>query len=64
LAYEEDRNADVDANVVMAEPDAYVEVQGTGEHGTFPRAGLDHLLDLAGQGLTEIFAAQRRVLAR
>ena len=30
LAYLEDRDAEVDANVVMLEPDAFVEVQGTG----------------------------------
>ena len=28
----------VDANVVMLEPDRFVEVQGTGEHGSFSRA--------------------------
>jgi ribonuclease PH len=64
LAYEEDRDAEVDANVVVAEPDQYVEVQGTGEHGTFDRAGLDALLEMAGRGLKEIFAAQRRALGR
>jgi ribonuclease PH len=64
LEYEEDRAAVVDANVVMAEPDQYVEVQGTGEHGTFGRGSLDQLLALADTGLREIFAAQRRVLGR
>lgn len=64
LVYEEDRTAEVDANVVMAEPDQYVEVQGTGEHGTFGRDGLERLLDLAARGLKEIFAAQRRALGR
>ena len=37
LAYLEDKDAGVDANVVMLEPDRFVEVQGTGEHG--PSAG-------------------------
>ena len=64
LAYEEDRDAEVDANIVMAEPDQYVEVQGTGEHGTFGRDGLDRLLKVADRGLKEIFAAQRRALDR
>ncbi len=63
LAYVEDRDAEVDANVVMLEPDAFVEVQGTGEHGTFSRGDLDHLLDLAQAGLGQLFAAQRQVLA-
>jgi ribonuclease PH len=62
LAYLEDRDAEVDANVVMLEPDQFVEVQGTGEHGTFGRAQLGTLLDLAERACGELFAAQRRVL--
>ncbi|HET7380518.1 MAG TPA: ribonuclease PH, partial [Gaiellales bacterium] len=41
LCYAEDRDAQVDANVVVADPDLLVEVQGTAEHGTFDRAQLD-----------------------
>ncbi len=63
LAYLEDRDADVDANVVMLEPDALVEVQGTGEHGTFSRAELSALLDLADGGLQQLFALQRAAIA-
>ena len=62
LAYLEDRDAEVDANIVMLEPDAYVEVQGTGEQGTFDRTELDGLLDLANVGLMELFALQRTAL--
>jgi ribonuclease PH len=62
LSYAEDRIADVDANVVVAEPDRLVEVQGTGERGTFSRTDLDRLLDLAHAGLSRIFAAQRATL--
>ncbi|HVO34645.1 MAG TPA: ribonuclease PH [Gemmatimonadales bacterium] len=64
LAYAEDRTAEVDANVVVAEPDALVEVQGTGEHGTFSRKDLDAMLDLALAGTARIFAAQRAALGR
>ena len=64
LAYAEDRNADVDANVVVAEPDRFVEVQGTGEKGTFNRADLGRLLDLAATGTARLFAAQRAALGR
>lgn len=63
LCYLEDRDAEVDANVVMLEPDAFVEVQGTGEHGTFARKDLDRLLDLAQGGLNELFALQRSAIA-
>src|SRR5262245_135688 len=57
LAYAEDKGAEVDANVVVADPDAFVEVQGTGEEGTFNRAELDQLLDLAMKGTRQLFAA-------
>ena len=62
LAYLEDRDAGVDANVVILHPADYVEVQGTGEHGTFSRTQLNRLLDLAGAGISELFAAQKQVL--
>ncbi|HWO89380.1 MAG TPA: ribonuclease PH [Gemmatimonadales bacterium] len=62
LCYAEDRSAEVDANVVVVEPDRFVEVQGTGEHGTFGRADLDQLLDLALAGTSRLFAAQREAL--
>ena len=63
LAYLEDRDAEVDANVVMLEPNDFVEVQGTGENGTFNRAELDALLDLAQGGLQQLFALQRTAIA-
>jgi ribonuclease PH len=62
LAYTEDRDAGVDANIVMREPDDFVEVQGTGEHGTFTRAELDRLVDAAHRGIKTLFGAQRRAL--
>ena len=62
LAYLEDRDAGVDANIVMLEPAQFVEVQGTGEHGTFSRAELGSLVDLAERACAELFAAQRRAL--
>lgn len=62
LEYAEDVRADVDANVVMASADRFVEVQGTGEHGTFARGELDTLLDLAHAGIRMLDAAQARAL--
>jgi ribonuclease PH len=62
LDYPEDVAADVDMNVVMSSEGRYVEVQGTGEHGTFARGDLDRLLDLASRGIHEIDAAQQRAL--
>jgi ribonuclease PH len=63
LNYAEDKGAGVDANVVVAHPDTFVEVQGTGEQGTFSRKELDKLLDLALAGTAQIFAAQKAALA-
>jgi ribonuclease PH len=62
LDYVEDVAADVDMNVVMSSEGRFVEVQGTGEHGTFGRESLDQLLDLATSGIRDIDAAQQRAL--
>ena len=62
LDYPEDVAADVDMNVVMSSEQRYVEVQGTGEHGTFARQELDTLLGLAARGCQLIDAAQVRAL--
>ena len=64
LAYAEDKDAGVDANIVMVEPAEFVEVQGTGEHSTFTRGQLETLLDLAESGIADLFQAQRKVLGR
>jgi len=62
LDYEEDVAAAVDMNVVMSSEGRFVEVQGTGEHGTFDRAELDGLLELAVAGIRQLDAAQQRAL--
>jgi ribonuclease PH len=62
LDYDEDVRAGVDMNVVMSSEGRFVEVQGTGEHGTFDRQELDALLALAVKGLRELDLAQRRAL--
>jgi ribonuclease PH len=63
LDYEEDVRAEVDMNVVMSSEGKFVEVQGTGEHGTFDRAQLDHLLELAISGIHSLDAAQTKALS-
>ncbi len=70
LPYEEDARAAVDMNIVMAQPvdgpaDAaatFVEVQGTGEHGTYSRSQLDALVDAATHGLRQLFVLQTQAL--
>jgi ribonuclease PH len=62
LDYEEDVRAEVDMNVVMSSEGKFVEVQGTGEHGTFDRSQLDHLLELAMSGIRSLDSAQTAAL--
>lgn len=63
LDYEEDVRAEVDMNVVMSSEGKFVEVQGTGEHGTFDRSQLDQLLELAISGIRALDAAQTSALS-
>lgn len=63
LDYEEDVRAEVDMNVVMSSEGQFVEVQGTGEHGTFDRAQLDQLLELAISGIRSLDTAQTKALS-
>jgi len=62
LDYREDSSASVDLNLVRLGGGGLVEVQGTGEGGTFSRAGLDTMLDLAEKGLDQLTGLQRESL--
>ena len=64
LDYAEDVRAEVDMNVVMTSEGRFVEVQGTGEHGTFDRSALDALVELASRGIGELLEMQRSAAAR
>ena len=63
LPYEEDSRAEVDMNVVMKENGAFVEIQGSGEHGDFTRDQLATLLDLGEKGCRQLVEKQKEVLA-
>jgi ribonuclease PH len=63
LDYQEDFEAQVDANFVATGRGDLVEVQATGEEGPFSRKLLPGLLDLALAGLTHIFRKQEEALA-
>jgi ribonuclease PH len=63
LDYQEDVRAEVDMNVVMSSEGKFVEVQGTGEHGTFDRAQLDQLVELAISGIRILDTAQVKALS-
>lgn len=62
LDYPEDKDAEVDMNVVMTSEGKFVEVQGTAESEPFDRRSLDGLLELAEKGIRELFQIQKQVL--
>jgi ribonuclease PH len=62
LEYLEDRDAEVDMNLVMTGAGQCIEVQGTGEETTFTRKQLDTLLDLGEAGIRAITRAQKKAL--
>jgi ribonuclease PH len=62
LDYVEDRDAEVDMNLVMTGSGQFVEVQGSGEEATFSRGQLDRLLKLGKLGVDAITRKQREAL--
>lgn len=64
LEYVEDRDAEVDANLVMTGTGKFIEVQASGEEATFTRAQLDALLGLGEAGIRAVTAAQKAALGK
>jgi ribonuclease PH len=62
LDYIEDSNADTDMNVIMNEHGQFIEIQGTGENGTFNPEELTAMLALGKHGVIELIELQRLVL--
>jgi ribonuclease PH len=62
LDYSEDKDAEVDLNLVMTGAGQFVEVQGTGEEATFSRGQLDRMLKLGKLGIDAISERQRQTL--
>jgi ribonuclease PH len=62
LDYGEDRDADVDLNLVMTGAGQLVEVQAGGEEATFSREQLDRLLNLGKRGIDAVTQGQRAAL--
>jgi len=58
LDYEEDSNAEADANFVLTGGGHIVEVQATGEKRGISRAELDAMMDLAQQGIARLVELQ------
>ena len=62
LDYDEDSRAEADINVVMNEKGEFIEIQGTGEFGTFSRDELDTMLDYAFRGIQKLIKIQKQLL--
>ena len=64
LNYIEDKDASVDANVVMTGRGQFVEVQSSGEEATFSPDELQGLLAMAQRGLQDLSALQTAFLTK
>ena len=62
LEYVEDRDAEVDMNLVMTGSGKFIEVQGSGEEATFSREQLDRLLGIGQAGIAAVAARQKEAL--
>jgi ribonuclease PH len=62
LDYREDKDAQVDLNLVMTGSGQYIELQGTGEEATFSQHQLERLLKLGKLGVEAITRQQRKTL--
>lgn len=64
LNYVEDKDAEVDANIVMTGRGQFVEVQSSGEEATFSPEQLQTLLALGQHGLKELASLQTAFLTK
>ncbi len=62
LCYDEDSTAEVDMNVVMTGSGRFVELQATAEKTAFDDSQLGQLIQIARQGIAELFSIQKQAL--
>ena len=62
LEYLEDAAAETDMNVVMTETGKLIEVQGTAEEEPFSFEEMQEMMQLAKQGIQELFDEQKAAL--
>ncbi|HVK09735.1 MAG TPA: ribonuclease PH [Gemmataceae bacterium] len=62
LEYVEDRDADVDMNLVMTGAGRFIEVQGAGEEATFTADQLMKMIELGRAGIAEVTRLQKAAL--
>ena len=63
LEYEEDSQAEADANFVLTGAGDIVEIQATGEKRGFSQAEFEHLFALARKGIGELIDLQKTAVA-
>jgi ribonuclease PH len=64
LNYVEDKDAEVDLNVVMTESGEFVEIQAAGEEAVFAQSALDSMLALGRKGITELLQLQNSIITK
>ncbi|AZL14987.1 ribonuclease PH [Rickettsiales endosymbiont of Stachyamoeba lipophora] len=64
IDYEEDSEADVDANFIMTGHGSIVEVQAIGEESSFTKEQLDQMLVTAEKGIKELIKIQRSAISK
>jgi ribonuclease PH len=64
LDYSEDSRADVDCNIVQLATGAFVEIQGTAEGTPASRSQFNTCIDLAEQGIAELFTHQQKAISQ
>ncbi len=62
LCYEEDSAAEVDMNIIMSNASGFIELQGTGENGTFSQEQLEEMLSLGKKGIQDLMKIQKEAL--
>ena len=63
LDYAEDSNAETDMNVIMNDAGAFIEIQGTAEGHAFRKDELDAMLEIAGNGISQLLEKQQQALS-
>ena len=62
LNYQEDSNAQCDVNIVMNDNMDFIEVQGTGEETAFSKEQFNGLMEIAEQGISDLFKLQNQII--
>jgi ribonuclease PH len=62
LCYEEDSQAEVDANVVMTDQGRFVEFQATAEHKSFDEDQMDRMRALARAAIADLIGLQKKAI--